>query len=132
MDSGVIIVVLLGVAFLFFGIRSQTKLKKKKQSEDYKEVMGTIIGFNRVEDYDKENGHSTTYYPIIEYEVDGEKYEYESKVGSNFRKGKGKQKKLLYNINNPSDAVNPNDTIGIVFAILGVIIIGLGIFSIFK
>lgn len=125
--NGGFFLIAIGIIFLALGIVSQTKRSKKLKSGDFKEVMGKIVDFKVEETQDTDSdgvtSYSTSYYPIIEYEVDGNNYSYTSTFGTSFKRGLGKEQKLLYNVNNPEDVISPKDKTSILLIALGILII---------
>lgn len=118
-----IILFILGVLFIVFGVIGQKKRTEKLNSGDFKEINSKCVDFKEEWSTDSEGISSLTYYPIFEYEVDGNKYKYVGKVGTGSRKGLGKEKVLLYNDKNPGDCLSPTDKSNIVMIIIGIILL---------
>ena len=122
--AGKILVVGLGLFLCYFGFKGQKERTSKLQSGDFKEIMAKVTDFDeRIEHDTDEDGRTTSsrvYYPIYEYTVDGVSYYYTGKVGSSFKKGRGKTSKLLYNTKDPNDCISPKDKSNILIIILGI------------
>lgn len=128
MNWSMLLLIGIGLLLLVGGVISQLNHHKKKTSGEFKEILGTIVDYKREMDRDSD-GVSYSYYPIIEYFVDGQTYRYTSNHGGGSRRGIGKQKKIMYNINNPSDAINSKDSTGAILAVIGLIIIVAGVYK---
>lgn len=108
-----IIIILMSV-FIIFGIISivagiATNVQVKNKLEYYETVKAKIIDY-RVEVVGGHGKGQTTkrhYYPIYSYKVDGEKYEYESRV-SRTSKAKGSQI-IYYDPDDPSSVITAEE-----------------------
>lgn len=96
---------------------------KKSYFSNYIETEGTIVDIQRKEEYDREEGYSITYAPVIEYEVNGVMYDFVSKVSSSMKPKLGKKVIMMYNPDNPNKCVKKNDLTGLWFVIFGMIFI---------
>ena len=79
----------------------------------YAETIGYLV--DHKESYGSD---STTYAPIIEYEVDGKKYRYVDKVYYSFRSTIGKKYKIMYNPSNPVESVKKHNFSILIFPII--------------
>lgn len=134
MEISTIILLCSGIAVFVWGVIEHLNISDKKQSDEFKEIIGTVVDFRAREDYTQETGSSTIYHPIVEYEVNGNKYTYESITSSYKKRGLGKEIKLMYNINNPEDVMEPIEEKGMatLTVAFGIILIVAGIITMVK
>ena len=112
-----LIVAVVAVVFLcggawsvYSGIRLLCQVKNASSSGEYRETEGVVTGFKEEEVHDGETGGtSVSYYPIIEYYVNGSRYTFTGKVGTPSRRSLGRRCTMLYSIYDPSDAVKKGD-----------------------
>lgn len=94
----VMAIILLAITAILYGV----EIKKK---ESYKEYIGVITDFYKdtniamLNDYD-----NTLISPVIEYEVDGEKYKFKGNYYNTNMK-KGDEITILYDVNDYSKAI---------------------------
>lgn len=124
-----IIFIAIGVAIFIFGVIKQKSISSKMKSGDFKEVNSKCIDFEESRSIDENGFDTVSYIPIYEYVVEDKKYTYKGTIGTPSRKGLGKEKVLLYNTKNHSEAISPNDKSGIILCVTGLIFIVLGIAS---
>ena len=118
-----IIVLILGV-FLTIFFTKNFKTEQKKH-ENYLETVAVVTGYEECK-LDDDIG----YRYIATYKIDRDSYQIVSMTCSNVPKKLGKEVKIKYNPNNPSDAVFTNDIsrfilpfVGGIFALCGIVLI---------
>ncbi|MDE5996455.1 MAG: DUF3592 domain-containing protein [Eubacterium sp.] len=137
---------IFGVVILYFGIRGF--IQYFKENKNYTTTTATIIRYEQSVDHNSRN-HMTTvgYTPIFEYKYNGKIYEEEHRVtSSKYGKGMSIVPASKYNIGDVVKVRVYDDgetvraviddknnikmplNVGIVFTILGVILIGMGIY----
>ena len=90
-----LIVFAIGLVFIFIGINMNFKYN------NYEEVIGYYIS--------KEHSSEDLYYLIYTYEINGEVYNIKSNVQTNIIPKAETPIKILYNPNNPSEAIIKGD-----------------------
>ena len=132
---GVIIFALIFVAVGIFMFVRGNELSKRCTEETVGRVVSIIEEENYETDTETGNSYTTyTYYPVIEYEVDGNKVSKKYNTGSGDRKYSVNQKiDIMYNPNNVEEYIIKGDIssniMGIIFTVLGLIVLGVGIFN---
>ena len=111
----------LGIIWLvFLGFHDEIFILNKT---DFKDIESTIIDYEKHEDSDGDE----SYYPIVEYYVDGQRYTTQSHIGSG-KPSIGEKIIIKYDPNNPSNALVPIGSSGEIFGkIVGTIITVIGI-----
>lgn len=98
------------LVFFIIIISFITKLQYDKV-ENYIETVGTVVSVNEVKEYSStERRYITKCYPTITYSIDGIEYSFTSEGNTKPHSIKeGEKVKIIYNPQNPSDAlVKPN------------------------
>lgn len=132
---GVIIFALVFVAVGIFMFVRGNELSKRCTEETVGRVVSIIEEENYETDTETGNSYTTyTYYPVIEYEVDGNKVSKKYNTGSGDRKYSVNQKiDIMYNPNNVEEYIIKGDIssniMGIIFTVLGLIVLSVGIFN---
>lgn len=118
-----IIVLIIGIALSIYSVSYYDKEQKKQKT--YIETTATVVGY---EECELDEGDTGSRY-IAEYKIDRDTYQIKANSCTNMPKGIGKEVKIKYNPNNPSDAVFTNDitryllpVIGVIFVIAGIIV----------
>lgn len=113
-----LILLMIGSFVLFFNFVTNNSSKY----DNYVEVYGRVVDYNVGSDHD-------TWAEIVEYEVNGRKYEVSSKSYSNYPKDIGALMKVKYNPLAPSQAVVYKKSDNIMVYVIGGIFtaVGLGI-----
>ncbi|MBQ8131459.1 MAG: DUF3592 domain-containing protein [Bacilli bacterium] len=125
-------IIMVIVSIIFIGVGSFVMIREKNDVKVCtEEAVGTVIEIVEEEDI-SDDTISYTYYPVIEYEVDGNKISGKSTTGSGNSKYQVNDKvDILYDPNKPSHYIIKGDKtgsiIGIVFIVFG---IGFFIYSI--
>ena len=96
-----LIVFAIGLVFIFIGINMNSKYN------NYEEVIGYYIS--------KEHSSEDLYYLIYTYEINGEVYNIKSNVQTNIIPKAETPTKILYNPNNPSEAIIKGDNNFLIF-----------------
>lgn len=103
-------------------------MQKEKYFNKYKSTKNIYESLNRIlpDSIENHTSNDSSYASVIEYEVDGEKYEIISSFSSDKKESINKRYKIKYNPNDPCDSfiVNDRGKIVIVFSIL---LIGIGL-----
>ena len=112
---------LSGIIWLvFLGFHDEIFISNKT---DFKDIESSIIDYEMHEDSDGDE----SYYPILEYYVDGQRYTTKSHIGSS-KPSIGEKIIIKYDPNNPSNALVPIGSSGEIFGkIVGGIITIIGI-----
>lgn len=97
---------------------------KKVYFSGFEETTGTLVDYKTHTHMDS---YDNTYSKIIEFEVDGKRYRHVQKASSNIRSKIGKQIKIRYNPEDPTDNVMKHEFTGWVFIIVGIVFISFGI-----
>ncbi len=124
------IILLLGMAFLFIGIRN--KRKKKQLLSDGAIVEGTIIRLD-----ENEMNNRTYFYPVVEVkDHKGNFHEIRLRFGSTWPREIGSPLKIVFDPNNPLDAFEAKKSAfsaetgfiiaGSIITFIGIIIVILG------
>lgn len=96
--------------------------------QNWAEVMGTVIDINTC---DSNDSSSTTYSAIVEYEVDGQIYQYTGNSCSSFRPTVGNESRVIYDPENPSQGASGTFTglwlVPMIAIGLSIIMCGVGI-----
>jgi len=112
-------------------INYQKKSLLEKHPKFYKKMMSIAEKYD-VKDNDKnyEKG-GPSYYAMIEYQVNGEKYQIFNSVGTDHKGKLGIKKKIKYNPNNPKEAMLVQDWshILLIFVLIMVMLIGYGLIN---
>ncbi len=135
-------------AVIFTGIVKQIIHHMKVNNPAFRETIGTIVDYERHVSRDDNRygtgsgtsirigntndtyyGESVTYAPIIEFEVDGNTYRCVRKVASSGKPKLGKQVRIMYNSDDPSDNVEKNDWSGLFISLVGAIAISIVFFG---
>lgn len=101
-------IICMSLIFIFVGCFSIYDVinTKNKYTET---TIGTVVDFyklNKVAEF-------PAYFPIFEYEVEGEKYYYKSKISTTpIEENLGKQVTLKYNFEHPDKATTSHDNMG--------------------
>lgn len=124
MNYAALLPLAVGLVILYIGIKGIMKKTTAKRSDEYQETTGTICGHERKVEYNQETQRDdVSYFPIVEYYVNGMRYTHTLKVGNNRQKGFGKPVKLIYNIHDPSDVMKKGDTMPYFNLALGVLLV---------
>ena len=110
--------IVLGFIFIVIGII--LTIFMLNMNKDYKEKNKTFIETTAVVVDNEYNISDEIYTPIIEYKVDGKNYKSELKTSSSVKKSLGTEVKIKYNPSNPSDFIEPSDSLNFIFIIVGV------------
>lgn len=113
-----LILVLIGVFLLILGI--QRTIQYNVQTKNYMEIQATYIDLIEHERID-EDGFHVTYELIYSYEVNGKDYQIHTDYSLGKTPKEGQQKIVLYNPDNPEEAMlkgNSNGILLIVFSIM--------------
>ena len=129
-------------AVIFVGIAKQIMHYIKVNNPVFRETIGAIVDYERKVSRDDNRygrgsgtsirignpnntyyGENVTYAPIIEFEVDGNTYRCVRNVFSSGKPKLGKQVRIMYNSENPSDNVEKNDWSGLFISLVGAIAI---------
>ena len=129
------LIILVGIIFLGVGCFMFFK-NSNLQKVCTEETEATVVDIKEEMNTD-ENGLSYMYYPVIEYDANGEKIRVTMSSGSSTPQyNKNDKVSVLYNPNNVNEyIVKGEKTTGImsiVFMVLGVLVTGYGIFVLIK
>ena len=124
---GVILIGIISIAVgIFIFLSGQGKVKRCTI-----ETVGTVVGINQESSIDEDGITTYTYYPIIEYNVGDRKITKQSENGSGASEYMLNDKvDILYNPENIEEFIIKGDKsniIGIVFVVVGIIVVGTGI-----
>jgi len=105
--------------------------------QNWAEVTGTVIGINTcANNGGSSNSGGTTYSATVEYEVDGQTYQYTGNSCSSFKPTVGNESTVLYDPEEPSVGANGNFAglwlVPIIAIGLSIIICGVGICTVQK
>ena len=129
-----IVTILFGIIFVAVGIFVKVRgnnMAKKCTTP----AVGTVVEIKQEEDYDSDNGGYTyTYYPVIEYEANGETVTKQYSTGSNRSEYRINDKvNILYNPEKVDEYLIEGDKtsnlFGIIFIVMGAVIVVAGIFG---
>ena len=116
------VIYFFGGIFILIGIVIQIKHLIKNKFSNYEETLGEVVDYKESWDTDSDGSSTLSYFPIIEYEVNGHKYRYVSHTSNNSKNKFGKEIEMKYDPNNPMKAIIKNDFTGLIFIITGIII----------
>lgn len=98
------VVLLLGIVFLFIGIKDT--YKQNKITKDYITTNGYFIDYKIYNSNKNSKGNkSTTYQLIYVYEVDGMKYTVSTDYGVGYIPEKNSMREVKYNPSNPEESI---------------------------
>uniref|UniRef100_A0A7S3VD34 DUF3592 domain-containing protein n=1 Tax=Chaetoceros debilis TaxID=122233 RepID=A0A7S3VD34_9STRA len=110
------------------------KLASSISKQSWAEATGTVIGINTCSG--GSNNGSTTYSATVEYEVDGQIYQYTGKSCSSFKPTVGNESTVLYDPEEPSVGANGNFAglwlVPIIAIGVSIIVCGVGIIGTIK
>ena len=144
MDNVTIGQFIFGIVIFYFGIRGL--MQYLKENKNYITTTATIVRYEKSHNY-RNHMNTTSYTPIFEYKYNGRVYEEEHRVSSaKYGKGMSIVPASKYNIGDTVQirvyddgktvyaAIDDKNNIkmplyiGIVFTILGAVLIGMGIY----
>ena len=112
----IILPLILGIFLLWFGKRKRKKAREANEEHKLrytKETTLRVIAVDKSErdewvdsddpDHSRELVHSVTYTPVYEYTVNGQRYEYHTRLGNSSGYQIGAECTGYYNPKNPSD-----------------------------
>ncbi len=114
--------VLIGIGLIIYGYSSVSK--KSDKSKTYVEVVASVVDYESRYNSDNER----LYASIVEYTVNGKKYESTSSTSSSVKEPLGTKIRLKYNPNNPSEVIWVDDHGNFVLFIVGGVFIVTGVF----
>ena len=115
---------LIGIIFLIIGIVILNNVKKKEKNCTSKTV-GKVVDVVRHENYSTNGGYSSSWHPVIEYNIGDLKYKKESIYGSAESKyAIGQDIEVCYNPKDNNEYYIKGDTLpktlGTIFTIIGI------------
>lgn len=124
---------LIGVIFLVIGIVMINNRKKKERNCTSK-TYGKVTNIVTHKNYNENSGYSTSWHPVIEYNVGELKFIKESQCGSSQPKyAIGQDVEVYYNPENYNEYYVAGDTLpktlATIFTIVGICTITIAIFS---
>lgn len=123
--------ILIGIGLLVFGVNK--KIAYNNKIKGYESVDGYFVD---TEVYSKSTRHgrhrtNTTYYLIYAYNVDGVEYTARTDYGSGAIPQKGSVKEILYNPENPSEAVVTGTNAAVFVIFMGIFFVLIPLVMIF-
>lgn len=112
-----VFVVFIGILLLRWGL--ETNNEYKSILKEYREIEGKFIG---EQVYSTDDNNNDTYFLIYSYEVDGNTYEISTNYGTSFIPKEGTEKTILYNPDDPEEAIIKGNN-SILCSILGIVCI---------
>ena len=111
----------LSLLIIALGVYIQYQHYIKNKKSGYIETIGTVIDYKMNQHSDGEGNMKVSYFPIIEFYVNNQNYRIISNIGDNKKKKIGKQEKIKYNPEKPTDCIIENNLAGLYTIIVGII-----------
>jgi len=104
------IFILSGILCLVIGYQKNNEYKEKTRK--YIEIQGVYIGSKIYSEEDENDNYNETYSLVYSYEVNGKVYTIDTDYGTAFIPAEGTKKTILYNPNNPKEAIIEGNSSG--------------------
>ncbi len=119
-----IIAYLICIVFIILGSLDVIENLKKSYFRDFKEIKGYVVDCKK-----NGSGCKAIFAPIIEFEVNSEKYRHVSTWYSRPKAQIGKMYKIMYNPEDPTDNVIKNQMKGLILVTVGIVFMGIVYFG---
>lgn len=117
----IIMMYIFTIGIIVLGLYVYWENYKKSYLSGFQETIGTVANYKVYEEYDEERDVTTKKYAdIIEFYVDGKKYERIGSELSEFKPQIGVEEKIMYNPVDPTDNVIKGDKSGLSICMIGI------------